>query len=387
MQKLPFKPIALITLLSLGIVACGSSGGGTKPATTNAEKPTTEKDITTSNQVPQETNTQNSSTNNSSTDTTQLNTLKTRLETIEKQLNTLTANPTDNNAQLNALIAELQTQKTYLEEEQKKLKDQLTELKQQKEKLIQQRNELSQLADNKEKLIQEKEKALIEKENIIREKENILTAHIEASNDKDRQISELYSRISDLESQLWNHNTPLEPPPVEDENLPEIFKDFKNFSTAVPDKNELNRVDSQSYIAERSSFVGELFHKDVNTKINEDAIFLPLDIPANGYRTDKVYKNDGQYQMQKVKLVEKIKDFVDNQGKNVQIRISQKSYNLEDAGISQRNWFYLGYREMRDDSILSYGGVPTLASNLETLSGNAIYKGKVLGIGYNKPRY
>ncbi|OBW92559.1 hypothetical protein QV01_04765 [Gallibacterium genomosp. 3] len=36
MQKLPFKPIALVTLLSLGIVACGSSGGSSSTKSTTA---------------------------------------------------------------------------------------------------------------------------------------------------------------------------------------------------------------------------------------------------------------------------------------------------------------------------------------------------------------
>lgn len=358
MQKLPFKPIALITLLSLGIVACGSSGGGTKPATTNAEKPTTEKDITTSNQVPQETNSQNSSTNNSSTDTTQLNTLKTRLETIEKQLNTLTANPTDNNTQLNALIAELQTQKTYLEEEQKKLKDQLTELKQQKEKLIQQRNELSQLADNKEKLIQEKEQALIEKENVIREKENILTAHIEASNDKDRQISELYSRISDLENQLWNKDSQIQNTLNEvttlTEQLNNLTKQINPYQETT-EQRELHLAREK----ERENFVAPKFVQytdQENPSINSDYNF-DVNITADGIRHEK--------------------NIISALSSSNVVYVSY-NYNLEEAGNS-----ILIQKDLsngQEKIVYSFGGNPTRAqylSELQRIQGSAEYNGKV----------
>ncbi|OBX04890.1 hypothetical protein QV06_04495 [Gallibacterium genomosp. 3] len=358
MQKLPFKPIALITLLSLGIVACGSSSGGTKPATTNAEKPTTEKDITTSNQVPQETNTQNSSTNNSSTDTTQLNTLKTRLETIEKQLNTLIANPTDNNAQLNALIAELQTQKTYLEEEQKKLKDQLTELKQQKEKLIQQRNELSQLADNKEKLIQEKEQALIEKENVIREKENILTAHIEASNDKDRQISELYSRISDLENQLWNKDSQIQ------NTLNEVTTLTEQLNNLTKQINPYQETTEQRELRlarekERENFVAPKFVQytdQENPSINSDYNF-DVNITADGIRHEK--------------------NIISALSSSNVVYVSY-NYNLEEAGNS-----ILIQKDLsngQEKIVYSFGGNPTRAqylSELQRIQGSAQYRGQI----------
>lgn len=358
MQKLPFKPIALITLLSLGIVACGSSGGGTKPATTNAEKPTTEKDITTSNQVPQETNTQNSPTNNSSTDTTQLNTLKTRLETIEKQLNTLTANPTDNNAQLNALIAELQAQKTYLEEEQKKLKDQLTELKQQKEKLIQQRNELSQLADNKEKLIQEKEQALIEKENIIREKENILTAHIEASNDKDRQISELYNRINDLENQLSNKDNQIQNTLNEVTTLTEQLNNLTKHINPYQETTEQREL-RLAREKERENFVAPKFVQYIdqeNPSINSGYNF-DVNITADGIRHEK--------------------NIISALSSSNVVYVSY-NYNLEEAGNS-----ILIQKDLsngQEKIVYSFGGNPTRAqylSELQRIQGSAEYSGKV----------
>ncbi|MCW9733939.1 hypothetical protein L5B97_10785 [Avibacterium sp. 20-15] len=167
------------------------------------------------------------------------------------------------------------------------------------------------------------------------------------------------------------------------DTLPDEFKDFEDFSIAKPDINELHKVNNQTYIQNRAQFVGEMILKDAdNTKItNENALFLPLDISANGYRTDKVYKDDGQYQLQKVKLIEKVKDTVDDRGKPLQIRISQKSYNLEDAGIAMRHWAYIGYRKSDDEYILSYGGVPTLDKTLETISGQAEYTGRALGGG------
>ncbi|OBX11869.1 hypothetical protein QV09_01035 [Gallibacterium salpingitidis] len=391
MQKLPFKPISLATFISLAVVACGSSGGGsTKSTTANVTKPITEIAIPDKTDQQKNTSLTTSPTTTPTTtpnnsDDTQLNELKTRLDAIEKQLgslststgntetltsitdklttignqlNSISTNSLKNNTEMQALLSELKAQKTYLEEEQKKLKDQLTELKQQKEKLIQQRNELSQLADNKEKLIQEKEQALIEKENVIREKENILTAHIEASNDKDRQISELYSRINDLENQLWNKDSQIQ------NTLNEVTTLTEQLNNLTKQINPYQETTEQRELRltrekERENFVAPKFVQYIdqaNPSINSDYNF-DVNITADGIRHEK--------------------NIISALSSSNVVYVSY-NYNLEEAGNSiliQKD-----FSNGQEKIVYSFGGNPTRAqylSELQRFQGSAEYSGKV----------
>lgn len=384
MQKLPFKPISLATFISLAVVACGSSGGGsTKSTTANVTKPITEIAIPDKTDQQKNTSLTTSPTTTPTTtpnnsDDTQLNELKTRLDAIEKQLgslststgntetltsitdklttignqlNSISTNSLKNNTEMQALLSELKAQKTYLEEEQKKLKDQLTELKQQKEELIQQRNELSQLADNKEKLIQEKE-------DVIREKENILTAHIEASNDKDRQISELYSRINDLENQLWNKDSQIQ------NTLNEVTTLTEQLNNLTKQINPYQETTEQRELRltrekERENFVAPKFVQYIdqaNPSINSDYNF-DVNITADGIRHEK--------------------NIISALSSSNVVYVSY-NYNLEEAGNSiliQKD-----FSNGQEKIVYSFGGNPTRAqylSELQRFQGSAEYSGKV----------